>query len=97
VVIEHVILPVTASDRQAFMSAFAQAKPLIEASPGYLGLSLNAAIDEDEGYLLMVRWDSVGAHQDGFRQSDRYQTWRALLHPFYAAMPSVTYFDACAC
>jgi heme-degrading monooxygenase HmoA len=41
---------------------------------------------------LLVCWDDVESHRDGFRRSEDYQQWRALLHDFYEPMPAVTYF-----
>lgn len=93
-IVEHVILPVVAADRRAFVTAFAQARLFIEASPGFHGLDLLPAAEPDGGFLLLVRWDSIAAHRDGFRQSDRYPAWRALLHPFYPSVPVVTYFES---
>lgn len=70
----------------------AEAKPLIAASPGFLGIEVRAALESPGTYLLLVRWESVAHHRDGFRRSDRYQQWRALLHHFYDPMPTVSYF-----
>ena len=70
----------------------AAAQPLIAASAGFRGLELRPEAEEAGRYLLLVRWDDVASHRDGFRQSDRYQQWRALLHHFYDPMPEVSYF-----
>jgi len=93
-VIEHVILPVAFADRSAFLAAFAKARPLIEASPGFLGLTLHRPLEDSGGLLLLVQWESVAAHRDGFRQSSRYQAWRDLLHGFYPVVPAVSYYEA---
>jgi hypothetical protein len=44
-----------------------------------------------EHALLQVRI-GVADHRDGVRKSDRYQSWRDLLHHFYESMPKVSYF-----
>lgn len=93
-VIEHVILPVTLADRSAFLAAFGEARPLIEASPGFLGLTLHIPVEGSDGLLLIVQWESVAAHRDGFRRSIRYQAWRELLHRFYPVVPTVSYYEA---
>jgi heme-degrading monooxygenase HmoA len=43
-------------------------------------------------YLLLAEWRTVADHRDGFRRSDRYERWRALLHRFYDPVPGVSYF-----
>ena len=93
VIVEHALLPVALADRAAFEAAFAQAEPLIAASPGFLGLDLHPPADGGDAYLLLVRWASIADHRDGFRQSERYEGWRALLHCFYPERPAVRYFS----
>ncbi len=91
-IIEHALLQVRAGEELAFEAAMAEAKPLIAASPGFLGIEVRPSVESAGTYLLLARWQSVADHRDGFRQSDRYQAWRDLLHRFYDPMPSVSYF-----
>ena len=92
-IVEHVLLPVAAERRADFLEAFEKARHFIEPSPGFRALSLHTPVEAGGPMLLLVTWDSVGHHQEGFRQSDRYQAWKALLHPFYPTMPDVRYFS----
>jgi heme-degrading monooxygenase HmoA len=91
-VLEHALLPVRAGREREFEAAIAEARPLIEASPGFISLEIRRPAATGQAYLLLVKWRSIADHRDGFRQSDRYQQWRALLHPFYDHMPEVGYF-----
>jgi heme-degrading monooxygenase HmoA len=91
-ILEHALLPVRAGSEAAFEAAVAAARPLIEASPGFLSLEIHRPTGTGQPYLLLAEWRSVEDHRDGFRQSDRYQQWRALLHHFYDPMPEVSYF-----
>lgn len=92
-IIEHALLQVRTGEEAAFEAAMVKAKPLIAASPGFQGIEVRPAAEKPGLYLLLVRWDSIAHHRDGFRKSDRYEQWRALLHPFYDPMPSVDYFE----
>jgi heme-degrading monooxygenase HmoA len=91
-ILEHALLNVRAGEEEAFQAAMAQARPLISASPGFLELEVRPALEATGLFLLLVRWESVADHRDGFRNSDRYQQWKALLHGFYDSMPTVDYF-----
>lgn len=92
-VLEHALLPVRAGQEAAFLAALKAARPLISASPGFLGMTVRPPAGEAGGdWLLQVEWGSIADHRDGFRLSDRYQQWRALLHPFYDVVPDVRYF-----
>lgn len=91
-VLEQALLHVRGGQDAAFRAAMAEARPLIAASPGFLGIEVRPAVEEPGCYLLLVRWETVAHHRDGFRQSDRYAGWRDLLHHFYDPMPQVRYF-----
>jgi heme-degrading monooxygenase HmoA len=91
-IFEYALLQVRSGEEAAFEAAMAEARPLIAASPGFLGIEVRPALEKPGLYLLLVRWESVAHHRDGFRKSDRYEQWRALLHGFYDPMPTVDYF-----
>ena len=91
-IVEHALLRVRDGKTAAFEEAMERAIPLIAASPGFHGIEIRPAVGQEGSYLLLVQWDDVASHRDGFRRSARYGEWRALLHGFYDPMPEVTYF-----
>ena len=91
-ILEAAILNVRPGQERAFEAAFAEARPLIAASPGFRGLSVRPCIAQAGRYLLLVEWDSLEDHTKGFRMSERYRKWRALLHHFYEPFPTVEHF-----
>jgi heme-degrading monooxygenase HmoA len=93
-IVEHALLSVREGQSVAFEAAMCEAIPLIAASPGFLGIEVRPAVETTGLYLLLVQWADVASHREGFRSSDRYQRWRALLHGFYAPMPQVDYFGS---
>ncbi|MBC2776284.1 antibiotic biosynthesis monooxygenase family protein [Parasphingopyxis marina] len=93
-VLEHALLHVRPGEAEAFQAAMREAKPLIEASPGFRSIELRPAAEQPELFLLLVGWDDIASHRDGFRGSDRYKAWSDILHRFYEPMPSITYFGA---
>jgi heme-degrading monooxygenase HmoA len=93
-ILEHAILEVRPGQYARFEAAIEKAAPLIAASEGFLGLEVLPCLETPGRYLLLVRWTSVEAHEVGFRGSDRYQQWKALLHGFYDPFPLVLHFGA---
>lgn len=91
-ILEHALLTVRPAEHEAFESAFARARGLIAASPGFRGLRLSRCLERDDGYLLLVEWDRLEDHTEGFRGSAAYQEWKALLHGFYDPFPVVEHF-----
>ena len=53
-VIEHALLPVRAGSEAAFEAAVAEAKPMIEASPGFISLKIFRPAATGQAYLLLV-------------------------------------------
>jgi heme-degrading monooxygenase HmoA len=92
VIIEHVVLPVSPGREADFEAAFAQARPLIESMSGFLSLTLSRCIEAPSNYLLLVEWETLEDHTEGFRGSAEYQEWRALLHHFYEPFPTVEHY-----
>jgi heme-degrading monooxygenase HmoA len=91
-ILEHALLKVRDGEEAEFEAAMFEAKPLIAASPGFLGIEVRRAMEQPGLYLLLVQWESIAHHRDGFRNSDRYRKWPGLLHRFYDPMPRVDYF-----
>lgn len=91
-ILEHALLPVVPGREAEFETVFAEAKQIIASMPGFVDLTLSRSIETPNEYLLLVHWESVEAHEQGFRGSPEYERWRALLHGFYEPFPVVEHF-----
>ena len=79
-----------------FEAAFRTAQPIIASIPGYISHELRRCLERRDQYLLLVKWQTLEAHEVGFRQSAQYQTWKRLLHRFYDPFPTVSHYEAVA-
>jgi heme-degrading monooxygenase HmoA len=95
-ILEHVVLPVIPGREEAFEADFAKAKEIIAAAPGFVGLRLERCLETESRYLLLVEWETLGDHMEGFRGSAAYEEWRALLHHYYDPFPTVEHFEVVA-
>ena len=93
VVLEHAVLQVVPGKEDAFEEAFAVASKIIARSRAFRSLSLSRCVEEKSRYLLLVEWESLEDHVDGFRGSPPYQEWRRLLHHFYDPFPTVDHYQ----
>lgn len=89
---EHALLPVRPGREGDFEAAFRTARPLIAGRPGFRSISLSRSVESPGTYLLLVEWDSIADHEEGFRRSREYLEWKRLLHSFYAPFPVVEHF-----
>jgi heme-degrading monooxygenase HmoA len=91
-ILEHAILNVRAGEEKTFEKALREALPLIAATSGFTGLEVRPCLETVGRYLLLVRWERLEDHTEGFRGSERYQEWRARLHHFYDPFPLVEHY-----
>lgn len=76
-----------------FLQAFAAAKPIVASMPGFRSLTLSRCVERPDAFLLLVEWETLEAHTQGFRGSAQYEEWRRLLHHFYLPFPLVEHFE----
>ncbi|CAM2948643.1 antibiotic biosynthesis monooxygenase [Prescottella defluvii] len=55
-------------------------------------LELSRCLERPDAYLLLVEWDTLEDHTEGFRGSSEYQEGRRLLHHFYDPFPTVEHY-----
>jgi len=91
-ILEMARLDVIRGREKEFERSFAEAKEIISATPGYLGHELKRCVEKPSRYLLLVNWERLEDHTEGFRGSPQYQQWKALLHHYYDPFPEVEHF-----
>lgn len=91
-IIEHAILDVEPGRSAEYEAALAEAVPFMAASPGFIAMEVRPCLEKPGRYLLRVEWQTLEAHTVGFRGSENYKRWSALLHRFYAPFPVVEHY-----
>ena len=92
-ILEVAILDVKTGLSQDFETAFAKASAIISGMPGYEGHELQRCLETPGRYVLLVRWQRLEDHTEGFRGSSQYRDWKALLHHFYEPFPAVEHYE----
>lgn len=92
-ILEAAYLTVKSGEATNFENAFKQASSIISRMTGYIHHELQRCIEDTDKYLLLVQWETLEDHTEGFRGSDEYQEWKALLHHFYDPFPTVEHFE----
>jgi heme-degrading monooxygenase HmoA len=91
-VLEVAILDVLPGREAEFESAFAKAERLIGSASGYVSHELKRCLERPSRYILLVNWQRLEDHTEGFRKSAIYEDWKALLHHFYDPFPTVEHY-----
>ncbi|MBP3981536.1 MULTISPECIES: antibiotic biosynthesis monooxygenase family protein [unclassified Acidovorax] len=68
----------------------------ISTSKGFCKYELRRSIESPERYLLLIHWETLQDHTEGFRNSPAYGQWRGLVGPFFVKAPMVEHFEVCA-
>ena len=92
-ILEVALLDVKPGQEREFEAAFAKAQAIISSMPGYVSHQLQHCLEKPSRYILLVNWQTLEDHTEGFRGSEPYQQWRALLHHFYDPFPEVEHYE----
>jgi len=92
-ILEVAILDVKPGMEDDFEMVFAQAKSIISSINGYISHQLQKCIEKESRYILLVEWEALEDHTQGFRGSKEYEKWKKLLHHFYDPFPDVEHYQ----
>jgi heme-degrading monooxygenase HmoA len=92
-ILEVALLQVKIGMEEEYEKSFRKASNIISSMKGYISHELQRCMEVEGKYLLLVKWESLEDHTVGFRQSNEYQEWKALLHHFYHPFPMVEHFE----
>ncbi|MBL4682065.1 MAG: antibiotic biosynthesis monooxygenase [Pseudomonadales bacterium] len=91
-ILELAILNIKPGREEDFKRAFENAKQIIMTMSGYISHELKSCLENPCRFVLLVKWEKLEDHTEGFRGSKEYQEWRKLLHHFYHPFPEVQHY-----
>ena len=89
-VLEVALIDVT--DADGFVAAYRRARHLVTGTPGFRSIRVVRGIESPDRIVLLVEWDTLEAHTEDFRESERFPSWRAEIGPYFAEPPRVEHF-----
>ena len=92
-VLEVAILNIKEGYQSEFEKNFVLASPIIKSMQGYIDHELKKCVEKENQYILLVKWETLEDHEEGFRKSSEYSAWRKLLHQFYEPFPEVLHYQ----
>jgi len=91
-ILEVAILNVIPGLEDDFIEAFSKAQYIISEMAGYISHQLKRCVENSSRFILLVEWEKLTDHTEGFRGSVQYQEWKSLLHHFYDPFPVVEHY-----
>lgn len=95
-IIETALTEITPGQEAQFESALAGAKLVLAQAKGFNQIQVHRGVERPNCYLLVLHWDTVEDHTVGFRESDLFVQWRALIGPYFANPPIVEHWQELA-
>lgn len=93
-VLEVAHVTVKAGAEAAFESALREAvDTVLPQASGFLRFSAHGwCVERPHVYLFTIEWASLEDHTEGFRGSELFTQWRALIGPHFDGPPAVEHF-----
>jgi heme-degrading monooxygenase HmoA len=82
-IFESAVFHIKKGKEQEFEAAFKEAVSLIASVDGYISHTLNKSMEDESSYMVIVVWDSVESHMEGFVQSELFEQWKEKMDPFF--------------
>jgi heme-degrading monooxygenase HmoA len=91
-ILEIALIDIRPGQEDAFATAYVKARHLVATTPGCRSVRMTRGIESPSRFVLLVEWDSIEAHLETFRGSDRFGRWRALIGEYFAGPPVVEHY-----
>ncbi|MDA1360328.1 antibiotic biosynthesis monooxygenase [Glycomyces luteolus] len=92
-VLEVAEIKITPGQEDAFKEAYRAAREFVKVSPGLRSMRMTQGVETPSRFVLLIEWDSVQAHEEGFRETDRFPKWREAIGPYFAQPPHVEHVE----
>lgn len=86
-------LKISDGSEAKFLTAVEQSVPVFKSAEGCRAMRLEKVIETPGMFRLIVLWDTLEHHTEGFRNSEGFQTWRSLAGPFFSEPPTVDHSE----
>lgn len=92
-ILELATIDIKQGTNAEFEQNLEKAQAVISQSEGYLGHQFQKCVEQENRYILLIRWENLEAHTLGFRGSELFKEWRALIGPFFENPPLVQHYE----
>ena len=84
---------IPAAQAEAFEKAYHQAEPILQNSKHCLGYRLLQGVEEPENWILILEWDSIEGHEQGFRKEPAFSEFFNLVKPFFQQIQEMKHYE----
>jgi heme-degrading monooxygenase HmoA len=92
-ILELATIDIKKGTNAEFEQNLEKAQFVICKSKGYIGHQFQKCMEQENRYVLLIRWQTLEDHTKGFRGSELFKEWRALIGPFFESSPVVQHYE----
>ncbi|MCW3091123.1 MAG: antibiotic biosynthesis monooxygenase [Ferruginibacter sp.] len=76
-----------------FESHLEKAQEILRKAKGYISHQFQKCLEQENRYVLLIRWETLEDHTIGFRESELFKEWRGLIGSFFETPPFVQHYE----
>lgn len=93
-ILEVATVDIRKGTNEKFEEALEKAQHVISKSKGYVDHQFQKCIEQENRYMFLIRWKTLEDHTKGFRESELFKEWRALIGQYFENPPLVQHFNS---
>lgn len=90
--IEVTSFEVSEGSKSAFQRALTNALPILMRQSGYISHEFGVSVERADLFWLIVHWERLEDHTEGFRKSAAFETFVGAFRPFLTKPAAVSHF-----
>ncbi len=91
-ILEVVTWDIKPNLEKEFESAFGKAQQILTSMNGYKSHQFQKSLENPSRYILLVNWETLEDHTEGFQKSGMYQEYRSMLNQYYEPGAKMEHF-----
>jgi quinol monooxygenase YgiN len=93
VIVEYVRYTVPSARHAEFLAAYTAAAADLSASPECRTFEIAQGVEEPDNFTVRIEWDSIEAHERGFRKGPHFPAFFAKVKPFFSAIQEMKHYQ----
>ena len=90
--VEYIRYRIAPENRKNFEQAYLKAAESLAAAPECIDWELSQCQEEEDRYILRIRWTSVEDHIEGFRKGPYFPAFFAAVRPFFQSIEEMQHY-----
>lgn len=67
---------------------------VLATAKGYVAFEVYKSVERENVFMFEIQWETLADHTIGFRQSELFPKWRAIIGPYFASPPQVEHWGS---